>query len=352
MTARNQDFVVKNGLQVTSNLVVGSYVGPTQPQIANGAIISGNVGIGTSNLIAGTGLGVYNGNIQVNGQGFGYLFADGTLQTTAAQPTTPGGSNGQVQFNQSNAFAGSNLFVFDSGNVRLGIGTTAARSTLDVVGNILISNTNSTTSGILFPDGSFQTTAVTPTPSYGTYGTVQFAGNNNTFSGDSSNLHWDSINQVLDVSNVNVAAQATIGPITLSAGNGNVSGVNFVTANAFVGNALTVNGNSDLYGNLYVSGTAYLGNVSGIQNLVVNSLTSNTYIQAAETITTNKLWRSWHNTAGRRRQQLYRKHSCSVLERQQPELVCERCHNRSWYCDSTKHVQQHHHPVVWCGTGW
>jgi len=45
--ANNTDFIVKNGLQVSSNLVVGSYTLQSTP-IANGAIISGSVGIGTS----------------------------------------------------------------------------------------------------------------------------------------------------------------------------------------------------------------------------------------------------------------------------------------------------------------
>ena len=48
MTAINKDFVVKNGLQVSTNLVVGTYTLNTTP-ITNGAIISGSVGIGTTN---------------------------------------------------------------------------------------------------------------------------------------------------------------------------------------------------------------------------------------------------------------------------------------------------------------
>lgn len=46
----NKDFMVKNGFQVYSNLVVGSYYATNAAPIG-GAIISGNVGIGTANPI-------------------------------------------------------------------------------------------------------------------------------------------------------------------------------------------------------------------------------------------------------------------------------------------------------------
>ena len=241
MTARNQDFVVKNGLQVTSNLVVGSYVGPTQPQIANGAIISGNVGIGTQSVQQGTGLAVFNGNIQAGTDGYGIAFPDGTLQTTAARNTPPGGSNTQVQFNRNDSFAGSNTFVFDNANTYLGIGTAVARSTLDLVGNILISNTVSSTSGIIFPDGSFQTTAVTPTPSFGLEYTIQFAGAANTFSGDSTNLTWNPADSTLYTNNLAI----TSGAIATNQGTGalQVAGGASITGNLFVGGNLVVIGN-------------------------------------------------------------------------------------------------------------
>ena len=62
--ANSVDFIVKNGLQVSSNLVVGSYtINQSVVPITNGAIISGNVGIGTSLVSAGNALAVVGGNI-------------------------------------------------------------------------------------------------------------------------------------------------------------------------------------------------------------------------------------------------------------------------------------------------
>jgi hypothetical protein len=84
--AINSDFIVKNGLQVTSNLVVGAYTSVATP-IHNGIIVSGNVGIGTSIVTSGNALTVIGGNISLNlngeQSGYGILFSDGSLQTTS-----------------------------------------------------------------------------------------------------------------------------------------------------------------------------------------------------------------------------------------------------------------------------
>jgi hypothetical protein len=52
--------------------------------------------------------------------------------TAAGSP--PGGSNTQVQYNNSGAFGGSANFVWDNSNVRLGIGTSSPATKLDVRG--------------------------------------------------------------------------------------------------------------------------------------------------------------------------------------------------------------------------
>lgn len=84
--AVNNDFIVKNGLQVTSNIVVGAYTGTATP-VSNGIIASGNVGIGTSLITNGDRLAVINGNISLNFDGsqtgYGIVFSDGTIQRTA-----------------------------------------------------------------------------------------------------------------------------------------------------------------------------------------------------------------------------------------------------------------------------
>jgi hypothetical protein len=305
------------GSLISNNSITGASLGifgaaQVNSLISNTTIQS--IGIATVNALYSNSSIQAAGNLTVDGVNSNGTIVGSQLTSNssiqAVGNITAGGlnSNGTIvgsaiTSNSSIQAAGSAVVNSLISNVNVGIGTATVTGdnvlsvfgSTNSVGNIYLVNTASTISGIMWPDGTFQNTAVTPTPSYGTYGTVQFAGNNNTFSGDSSNFYWDSINTVLDVSNINVASQATIGAISLFAGNGNVSGINFATANAFVGNALTIDGSSNLYGNLYVSnnftvgGTVYFSNVGGIQNLVVNSLTSNSYIQAAETITANNI---------------------------------------------------------------
>ena len=157
----------------------------------------GNIGVGTAAPLYPVDVW---GNIHISNTASatsGILWPDGTYQTTAAYYTPPGGGNGAVQFNQNNLFAGNSLFAFDNANVRLGIGTAVPVSKLHVLGNITISNTAGRIRGIVFPDGSFQDTAASNTPSFGPPGTMQFAGNANTFSGDSSHLVWSSSNATL-----------------------------------------------------------------------------------------------------------------------------------------------------------
>jgi len=92
-------------------------------------IVDNKVGIGT-NLPANP-LSVI-GNISVSGTDAGYFFADGTHQTTKAVNMMPGGSQGYVQFYDNNTFNGSANLYFDNLTGRLGIGTSAPRSTLQI----------------------------------------------------------------------------------------------------------------------------------------------------------------------------------------------------------------------------
>jgi hypothetical protein len=116
----DSDFIVKNGLQVKSNIVVGSYVG-TQTPIQNGIIVSGNVGIGTSQVPVGSALSVIGGNISVNINGsqtnYGIVFSDGTLQTTASAAgvtgptgyTGPTGATGHTGANGNTGINGNSI---------------------------------------------------------------------------------------------------------------------------------------------------------------------------------------------------------------------------------------------------
>ena len=173
-----------------------------------------------------------------------------------------------------------NIIANQAAFTAVGIGTGSAYYPLDIWGNIHISNTSTTTSGILFPDGTFQTTASFYTPSYGNPSTIQFAGDANTFSGDSSNLTWDSENLALNASNINVAGLITASNVSSDIFSGNLL---FISSNASIVSDLTVGGN------LHVDGTVTFGNLEVAQDLVVRSLTSNTFVQAGTFMLANSI---------------------------------------------------------------
>lgn len=74
-----------------------------------------------------------------------------TLAATAAS-VTPGGVSGNVQYNSSGSFAGSNNLFWDISNSRLGIGTSAPSVALDVNG--AVRDRNLSVSGIVSTDSS------------------------------------------------------------------------------------------------------------------------------------------------------------------------------------------------------
>ena len=152
--ANSIDFVVKNGLQVSTNLVVGTYTLNTTP-ITNGAIISGSVGIGTSNPLQL--LHVSNGNAYINNSVWaGNIAITNTTistSTTSGALTVAGGigiANGAVI--AGNVGIGTTSTAGFTNNVLAVFGTTTHQ------GNLYITN-SSTISGIVFSDGTFLNTA-------------------------------------------------------------------------------------------------------------------------------------------------------------------------------------------------
>lgn len=145
-----RDFVVRNGLQVTSNILVGDYVySEPSDSIANGMAASGNVGVGTSTVRAGDRLNIVGGNVNIGTSGFGLVFPDGTFQTTAPTGGEAGavGGTGAVQYANGTAFAGdSTKLYFDAENNRLGIGTNVLTESLRVAGDANITASTGSTS--------------------------------------------------------------------------------------------------------------------------------------------------------------------------------------------------------------
>lgn len=87
------------------------------------------VGVGTSTTDAFAVVG----NISLFGSNTSIVFGDGTVQSTAAAYTPPGGIVGTVQYkDNSNNFNGSINLFWDSSSNRLGIGTSIPKSTLQI----------------------------------------------------------------------------------------------------------------------------------------------------------------------------------------------------------------------------
>lgn len=170
------DFIVNSGLQVATNLTVGSYSISNIAPVSNSIIVSGNIGIGTSTpsqTLDVNGSALFRSNVRISstasstststgalvvsgGAGIaGNIYAATLNPTSSLVPATgvylP--STNTLGFSTS---SGEKVRINANGNV--GINTTSPQNRLHVTGNIQITN-SSVISGIVFADGTFQNTA-------------------------------------------------------------------------------------------------------------------------------------------------------------------------------------------------
>lgn len=115
-------------------------------------VLNGSLDIAGSINERGSATSTFTNGISISG---GCFAVNGTCLSTGGA-TSPGGANTNVQFNNSGSFGGSNAFVWDNVNNRLGVGTSTTSYGLHVaesrndfaVAGVLISNPNSGTQAI------------------------------------------------------------------------------------------------------------------------------------------------------------------------------------------------------------
>ena len=121
--------------------------------------VSASLGITGSSIHAGDFTTVINSthvssSVSISASSF---WANGVQLTAGGGGGSPGGSDGQVQYNNGGSFGGESNFVYDDGNDRVGIGTSAPSHTLSVTGSAQVTG-NLTVSGSLRSTGTIHVT--------------------------------------------------------------------------------------------------------------------------------------------------------------------------------------------------
>ena len=151
-------------------------------QANNVAIESSQINSSGVLQIAGGGTGLST----VGTSGY-FLQSNGTgLQYAAVPATTPGGSNTQVQFNNSGSFGGSANFVWDGTNVGIGATSSGARLQVTKTGaaSVIAVTSDTTNSGLSITDGTINgvlySSGLGGIALYATSNHPMFFGTNNT----------------------------------------------------------------------------------------------------------------------------------------------------------------------------
>lgn len=187
--AFNGNVSVTGNIVVSNNIAIGATFSTLGAPI-NGAIIQGNVGIGTSGIVSGNVAAIYGGNLFVAGniqisntatQLGGIQFADGSFMATAAagsiitNDTTTSAAR-YINFTSTTSGTASTLYTSNpgllyyplTGNLLIGGNITAGSTAF---GNVSITNTTAATSST--------TGALTVAGGIGVGGNAYIAGNVN-----------------------------------------------------------------------------------------------------------------------------------------------------------------------------
>lgn len=119
------------GLNIAGNTTLGASSGSTVTLNGTALAIPSSLNINTGSLFINQGTGQVGIGItagltslltvagSIKSTTGGFTFPDNTVQTTAAQPTAPAGSNTQIQYNNSGSFGASSSLTFNGGTSTL-----------------------------------------------------------------------------------------------------------------------------------------------------------------------------------------------------------------------------------------
>jgi hypothetical protein len=129
----------------TTRLGIGTTSPSSNLHVQGNTLVTGVSTLGTVQVSSG---------IVTSTTGIVTYYGDGSKLTGVLAAASPGGSSGQVQFNNAGAIGGASYFNYDSTNIRVGIGTSVPTARLSVSnptsGNSLLLVNDNLSDGSLF----------------------------------------------------------------------------------------------------------------------------------------------------------------------------------------------------------